>query len=127
MTQEKNDNIKTAEPTSEDRLHQRVPIQLLVDYQAGGNYLFDFCRDLGSGGIFIETPNPQPTGSEVELTFTLPDSKETLEVKGEVIWSQKAEPSKDIVAGMGVQFKNYDSTSHKLLEEFVRRYHKNAS
>ena len=41
------------------RIDHRVDVQLLVDYSANGSYLFDFCRDLGTGGAFIETANPQ--------------------------------------------------------------------
>lgn len=110
----------------EGRGSQRVPIQLLVDYQCGGNYLFDFCKDLGTGGVFIETNNPLDHGSEVKLVFTLPDSKETLEARGRVIWVQPKVPGKDLSAGMGVQFENFDTRQRKILEDFVARYHGNA-
>lgn len=107
----------------EGRVSQRIPIQLLVDYRANGHYLFDFCRDLGAGGVFIETSNPLKQGSVVELIFTIPDSKETLEAKGKVIWVQSKVPGKDLTPGMGVQFENFDSRQRKMLEEFVSRYH----
>src|SRR5688500_151991 len=80
----------------------RIPIQILVDYRADGSYLFDFCKDIGKGGVFIETDKPQPPGSELELTFTIPDSKETIFTKGKVIWVQDPiEGRKDLVPGMG--------------------------
>ncbi|MFW7379398.1 MAG: TIGR02266 family protein [Oligoflexus sp.] len=108
----------------EDRKSQRIPIQLLVDYKAEGHYLFDFCRDLGTGGVFIETKTPLDHGSEVDLTFTLPDSKETLETKGRVIWVQSVVPGKkDLTPGMGVQFEGFTSEQRKVLEKFVGRYH----
>jgi type IV pilus assembly protein PilZ len=106
------------------RLNQRVPIQLLVDYKCEGHYLFDFCRDLGAGGVFIETSNPLAHGSTVDLVFTLPDSKETLETKGRVIWVQGKIPGKDLTPGMGVQFDNFDAKQRKVLEDFVARYHR---
>ena len=105
------------------RVEQRIPVQLLVDYKCDGNYLFDFCRDLGTGGIFIETQSPLPQGSTVELTFTLPDSKETLETKGKVIWVQNEVPGKNLTPGMGVQFEQFDKQHRQLLEQFVSRYH----
>ena len=46
------------------RVDHRVDVKLLVDY-SNGSYLFDFCRDLGTGGVFIETETPQPI--EVKL------------------------------------------------------------
>ncbi len=93
----------------ENRKSQRIPIQLLVDYRSDGHYLFDFCRDLGTGGVFIQTSDPLPHGSTVDLTFTIPDSKETLETKGTVIWVQPQIRGRDeLTAGMGVQFSEFD-------------------
>ncbi len=106
-----------------DRNDHRVPIQLLVDYKADGHYLFDFCRDLGTGGVFIETKQPLSTGSEIELTFTIPDSKETLRAKGKVIWSQAEVSGRDNVnVGMGVQFTKFSEAQRKTLDDFINRY-----
>lgn len=114
---------KGDEPSPKDgRIHHRVPVQLLVDYRANGHYLFDFCRDLGAGGVFIETKNPLSHGSVVELTFTLPDSKETLEAKGRVIWVQTEVPDKNLTPGMGVQFECFTAEQRSLLQKFVDRY-----
>lgn len=108
----------------ENRDDHRIPIQLLVDYRGGeGNYLFDFCRDLGTGGVFIETRDPLDSGSKVDLTFTLPDSKETLMTSGTVIWVQSEVPGRDLTPGMGVQFSAFDAEQRKQLESFVERYH----
>jgi type IV pilus assembly protein PilZ len=106
-----------------DRVDHRVPIQLLVDYKSDGHYLFDFCRDLGTGGVFIETKSPLSTGSEIELTFTIPDSKETLRTKGTVIWSQAPIAGRtEVTAGMGVQFNKFTDTQRKTLSDFIQRY-----
>lgn len=121
----KSANFEADKSLREDgRDHQRVPVQLLVDYRSGGNYLFDFCRDLGTGGVFIETTKPLSHGNVVELTFTLPDSKETLEAKGRVIWVQAAIPEKNLSAGMGVQFEEFTQEQRVVLQEFVDRYNK---
>jgi len=109
--------------SASDRSDHRVPIQLLVDYKSGGHYLFDFCRDLGAGGVFIETKSPLHAGSEIDLTFTIPDSKETLRTKAKVIWSQGPVPGRDDVnVGMGVQFTQFSPDQRKKLDDFVTRY-----
>jgi len=109
---------------ADGRLGRRVPIQLLVDYKADGNYLFDFCKDLGTGGVFIQTSKPLPMGAAIDLTFTIPDSKETLMTKGTVIWVQSpVTERKDLTPGMGVQFSGFSGEQRRLLEEFVVRYH----
>ena len=115
---------KPVKGTKEDaREDHRIPIQLLVDYRCDGHYLFDFCRDLGTGGVFIETNDPLAQGSTVDLTFTLPDSKETLQTKGKVIWVQSEVPNKRLTPGMGVQFEGFDTKQREVLEEFVKRHH----
>ena len=117
---------KLTEKSSDEELRgdHRIPIQLLVDYKKGeGNYLFDFCRDLGTGGVFIETKQPLESGSTVDLTFTLPDSKETVCTTGKVIWVQSEIPGRELTPGMGVQFTTFDSEQRKQLEAFVERYH----
>lgn len=127
-TKEKTESTKIQDPsagasTKEDRLTHRVPIQLLVDYRCDGHYLFDFCRDLGAGGVFIETTSPLPTGSSIDLTFTIPDSKETLRTKGKVIWVQPTIPDRsDVRAGMGVQFTKFSEEQRQTLEDFVKRH-----
>lgn len=116
------------EVENEDRTGRRVPIQLLVDYKANGNYLFDFCKDLGAGGVFIQTTKPLPTGSTIDLTFTIPDSKETLITKGKVIWVQDPVADRsDLTPGMGVQFDGFSGEQRRLLEDFVQRYHSRGS
>lgn len=106
------------------RTGQRVNVQLLVDYKADGNYLFDFCKDLGTGGVFIQTTKPLPTGAAIDLTFTIPDSKETLMTRGTVIWVQAPLTGrKDLTPGMGVQFSGFSGEQRRMLEAFVQRYH----
>lgn len=100
----------------------RIPIQILVDYKAEGSYLFDFCKDIGSGGIFIETSTPKEIGDELELTFTIPDSKQTITTLGKVIWSQPYVEGNKQPAGMGIQFISFSDENKALLEDFVRRY-----
>ena len=104
------------------RVDHRVDVQLLVDYSANGSYLFDFCRDLGTGGVFIETKQPQPINSTIDLTFTIPDSKNTVTVSGKVIWVQSVVAEKDVTPGMGVQFDELDQKRFDQLKDFVDRY-----
>ena len=112
--------------SSDDRVSgERIPIQFLVDYKCDGNYLFDFCKDLGEGGIFIVTSKPRPAGSMLDLTFTIPDDRKTLFAQGKVIWVQAEVPNRpELTPGMGVQFENFSSEDRQTLIEFVNRYAK---
>ncbi len=123
-TKAKRTDVLKSHSSSEHRSDQRIPVQLLVDYKSDGNYLFYFCKDLGAGGVFIQTKSPLPQGSDVDLTFTIPDSKETLETTGKVIWVQKYVSGRnDLTPGMGVQFEAFGGEQRKILEAFVNRYH----
>lgn len=106
---------------------ERIPVNLLVDYQSKeGHYLFDFCKDLGTGGIFIQTERPLGQGEELELTFTIPDSKKTLAAKGKVMWvQQRIKDRPELTAGMGVQFMNFAKEQRTQLEEYIKRYNTN--
>ncbi len=115
----KNNSVESIE----DRMTQRIPVQLLVDYRSDGNYLFDFCKDLGAGGVFIQSKTPLANGSSVNMTFTLPDSKETLKATGKVMWVQNAvNGRKDLTPGMGVQFSDFSKQDRKKLEDFLKRF-----
>lgn len=114
-----------ADNPKDERVHHRIPVQLLVDFKCDGNYLFDFCEDLGTGGIFIQTANPLEVGTTIDLTFTLPDNKKTIQTKGRVIWIQPQTEGSDRSPGMGVQFENFDSNQRAQVLEFLQRHSPN--
>ncbi len=65
-----------------------------------------FAATLEPAVVFIETPKPLDPGSDLELTFTIPDSKETLRTKGRVIWSQPQLPDrKDVTLEWASSFR----------------------
>ena len=105
------------------RSTKRIGVNLLVDYKSDGHYLFDFCSDLSTGGIFIKTTRPKSVGSKISITLTIPDTKKTIKVDGVVIWSQPSDSkSKDLSVGMGVQFEELSETDKQALQDFVSRY-----
>ena len=110
------------------RSSERIPVQMLVDYRSDGNYLFDFCKDLGEGGVFIQTKKPKSQGTVLDLTFTLPNSNQTLKTCGKVIWVQEPiEGRKDLTPGMGIQFDSFSTEDRKILEQFVTEFSPNKS
>lgn len=44
-------------------------------------------KNISSSGVFINTKKVLPLGQEVAMTFTFPDSKETVRATGEIIRS----------------------------------------
>mgnify|MGYP001287212407 CR=1 FL=1 len=110
---------KSSSKGASSRNH-RIPVQMLVSYKGKGNYLFDFSKNLGEGGVFIATDNPPPTGSKIDLMFTLPSGNETIEAEGLVMWTQEPIAERqELNAGMGVQFTDFKKDDRKRLAEFI--------
>ena len=103
------------------RHHPRLNVQLLVEYNARGSYLFDFCSNIGEGGVFLATDSLEEPGREILLTFTFPRQKRPVNAVGKVIWAQEVVDKKpEIVAGMGVQFTKLDPEDRLRLLEFLK-------
>ena len=104
------------------RQHSRIPLKIKIDYfKDPGVFLYDYSRNLGRGGIFIESKEPLPPGTELHLSFTLPDQSEPVEVKGKVTWILKPRARKgEGVPGMGVQFDNPEGRYKEALDRFFR-------
>src|SRR3954469_19128898 len=90
------------------RIHERVLVDIEVDYKADETFLFAYITDISAMGIFVRTNNPEPEGTKLNLCFRLPNDLggELLEVEGEVIWVNQPRPndSDGRQPGMGVQF-----------------------
>lgn len=72
-----------------------------ANLQALNNAFMSFVRD---GGIFIPTENEFHLGERVIATITLPESGETYEFTGEIIWiTPKSTQSSIHKPGIGVQ------------------------
>ncbi len=75
---------------------------------------FGIARDISEGGMFIETPDPYPLGSQMEITFSLPDSEVEMTAEAEVIHlcfldRTPAGSPRRVMAGMGVRFVSFSA------------------
>ncbi len=84
---------------------QRVPLYI------SGN--------VSSGGIFLITQDPFPPGTELKISFNLPDDPRTIETLGTVIWERRARTAADCQPGMGVQFMEIRREDKERIREFV--------
>jgi hypothetical protein len=66
--------------------------------------------DLGPGGCFVDTTNPFPVGSKLQLT--LHKGKSSFETAGTVVYSQNG-------LGMGVAFDGLDDTQRNALAAWL--------
>ena len=98
----KNQRMKSARGRSlEKRKEPRIPIQLKVDVESPNeHYLFEYSSNLSQNGIFIQSTDPLPAGTLVNIQFSLPEAP-LIRTRGEVIWVNEDEEEEP---GMGVKF-----------------------
>lgn len=68
-----------------ERVFKRVPVFAAVHYVVEGRAYQDFVRNVGAGGVFIETPEHFSVGQSVSLTFSLPNYSGVIRITGEII------------------------------------------
>jgi type IV pilus assembly protein PilZ len=105
------------------RAHERVPVDIEVDYRASDTFLFAYITDISAMGIFIQTNRPEPPGTRLNLCFRSHTGR-LLEVAGEVIWVNPERPhdAEGRNPGMGVRFVDLDDDVRDELLRMVRTF-----
>jgi type IV pilus assembly protein PilZ len=101
----------------------RVPTSLKVDWASEGNFLFENATNISEHGIFIETKKPMDAGTMINLQFRVPDTKDKVEVLGEVIWTNPLRPEagENHNPGMGIRFVNLREIDRDTILSLVKR------
>ncbi|MBL8920291.1 MAG: TIGR02266 family protein [Myxococcaceae bacterium] len=105
---------------ADKRRFARTALSLLVQYRFNTfeDFLAEYSVNLSAGGIFIRTDQPKAEGSIIYLQFSLKDGSRLIEGMGRVVRVNPAGvPGR--VAGMGIEFLNFDEDSTRLIEEIV--------
>lgn len=103
----------------ERRKTERTQVVVRVDYSTVDELFSEFTRDINEGGLFIETRDPRPPGTEVSLHFTLPGEADPVATTGRVVWTTSGEDGRP--AGMGVEFEGLASEARERIDAHVRR------
>ena len=110
-------------PSGENlRRSRRIPARFLVHSTVEGKTKVLCARNLSRGGIFVENHIPDPVGTAVELSFTLPGRSSELVIKARVaratagshITKQEVFP-----AGNGFEFVDVSDVDDGLLKEYL--------
>lgn len=105
----------------ERREHQRVLVSMEVDYRCDETFLFAYITDLSAMGIFIQTKEPHPPGTLLNLRFKPPGGSQ-LDVEGRVIWVNPPRKHDSINPGMGVQFVDLTPAQREQIKVLVRTF-----
>jgi len=105
----------------EARTQPRVSLTAKVRYLASdGSQIESRATGVGGGGLFIESIAPMAIGTELTVSFSLPDrSAEWLEAKGKVAWVCPKADQYTFFPGMGVRFTAVAPDTRTRMLEFV--------
>lgn len=100
----------------EQRRAQRLEHELLVAYRTPRGFVSHWAVNLSREGIFVNTPNPQPVGSRVDLLVHLPDKQAPCRLDGRVVRVVGQGPRQ----GMGVEFVGLREGNSGRIDSLVR-------
>jgi uncharacterized protein (TIGR02266 family) len=83
---------------TDPRYERQLEVEILVD----GKRHVVISKNLSLGGMFVETAQPLPVQTTIQVRFRVPTQPEPIDVTGEVRWIERTEPG--VVAGMGIRF-----------------------
>lgn len=105
----------------ERRRSRRVPVQIQIQYRTADGFFQDYIRNLSLGGIFIQTEEPLPTKTRLQVEFCLPDMSDPITAEGVVVHAFRGRPSKESsLNGMGIRFAELNPSSKKRLEFYLQ-------
>lgn len=108
------------------REHERIMVDLEVDYGADDTFLFAYITDISAMGIFILTSNPEPPGTRLNLRFCAPKEVggKLIELEGEVIWINPPRPHDPTGRnpGMGIKFVDMSPAQREDILRLVRTF-----
>jgi type IV pilus assembly protein PilZ len=109
-------NLRTSERKEVKIPLEITPVHIFTESQI---------LNISKGGVFITTPRPLPTDTEIEVEFLLPKVSKKIRVKGKVKWSidqnQMPNGKPGIVPGMGVKFIQISKESLKEILKYIKK------
>jgi len=108
----------------EQRREKRAPLEIEVNLESENNFYSGITGNVSTGGVFIATYTPPPTGAEVELELALlvpPEGTPVrFQLRGVVLWVRGAQQASDFApAGCGVRWIELPDVAAKAITRFV--------
>ncbi len=103
---------------------KRTPCKFPLSFQINGNLISGIGVDISSKGIYVAVEQEVLVGSEIELSFALPDNYSTyFNARGRVAWvnSRDRRIKPDLPAGFGVEFVEI-YTPVETIQDFLSSY-----
>lgn len=95
----------------DERETPRKSCTIAVDYSTGGGRYSSLIRDISTAGVFIETDESLAVGQKLTLNFSFPETRETVELTGEIVWRSPR--------GIGVKFFETPFDQERKIRKFM--------
>lgn len=99
---------------NEIRQEQRKPVKVFINYRTIDQFYSEIGTNLSLGGVFVKSSNPLPVGTEIKISFNIPQFGCYLESQGVVVHNGTQENP-----GMGIKFKGLSDRAKKLLQDVL--------
>lgn len=105
-----------------ERAHDRIPYSVEVKFRTTSSFLFAYSVNLSKGGIFLETDNLLPVGSELTLKLRI-GTAGVYDVRGRVSWvRERSDEPGARPPGIGVQFHDLDDAIGSVIDQLVTTF-----
>jgi uncharacterized protein (TIGR02266 family) len=95
----------------------RHPVKLAVRFRSSREFVLEHASNISRGGIFIETDDPPPLDTAVQVEVQLPDDPTPVTTNGIVVHRQLAVGGK--APGAGVQFVDSNDVFRERLDRYM--------
>ncbi len=102
------------------RQYVRHAVDLEVRCRTRDASLVSRARNLSRGGLFLVSEVTLPVAETVEMTLALPERRDDLHARGQVIWNSGPESGRDAQPhGMGIKFQEMSPVDSESLAEYL--------
>jgi hypothetical protein len=83
---------------------ERHHVELHLVYDDGSTFSTGVVRDVSDSGLFLETAQPLPVGTLLQLFPLDPEAADLFEIDAEVVRVEEENPDTSTLGGMGLHF-----------------------
>lgn len=95
------------------RRHDRISCLVMADCLYKGRAFNNYCKDISSSGVLIETRDPFEVGEEITMTLSLSHHIKPFRVKGEIV--------RNTPQGVGIEFKTLTQVQKEMVQIMVKK------
>lgn len=108
--------------SSDSRKFQRAPVSMEVQYRTKGSFLVSYSLNLSKGGVFLETTDLLPVGTQLTIRFSIPGATDPIETQAKVMWVRRQTSDDGLPPGLGLQFSQLEERIGDIIDKMVEGF-----